>query len=289
MQEANFEVELVIADDCSTDQTGLIVNDFIEHHPRGNWIKYTKNAQNIGMMANFISAFEECKGEFIALCEGDDYWTDPFKLQKQVDFLENNLGVVLSYHEVKLLLPSGVLIDDNISEKSYWKSEASILDLALFGNFIHTPSVLFRNIINRFPEQFLKAEIGDFFLYVLLAEKGLLKKLPDCMAVYRLSTGSFSSKTFEKRWEAIRKTYQLIAKSTNVRFVAVILNLRSYQNKIYKAPFPKYFYKDQSIATIGKIIFCYLSLKNLFYALVKFLVEKTTGAKLSRMYFKLGK
>jgi len=289
MQQTDFAFEILVHEDASTDRTAGIVKGYEKKYPHlFRCVYQTVNQFKIqNTLTNIL--FPMAKGKYIALCEGDDFWTDPCKLQKQVDFLEANSDFVLCYHEIKLLQPSGDLVYDKISEKSYWKSVANIYDLALFGNFIHTPSVVFRNVVKKFPEQLIKAPIGDFFLYILLAEKGLLKKLPDCMAVYRLSTGSFSSQTFEKRWENIRKTYQLIAKATNFRSVAVIMNLRAYQNKIYKAPFPNYFYEDQSVASIGKIIFKYLSYKNIFYALVKFVVEKTCGAKLSRKYFKLGR
>lgn len=90
MQKVNFELELIIADDCSTDNTAGIINDVLDNHANSSIIRYTRHQTNKGMMPNFIWALQQCKGEYIALCEGDDYWTDPYKLQKQVDFLEDN-------------------------------------------------------------------------------------------------------------------------------------------------------------------------------------------------------
>ena len=90
MQETNFEYDLIIADDCSPDKTEEIVKNIIATHPKGHIIKYFRHEKNIGMQANGLFAVQECKGKYIALCEGDDYWTDPYKLQKQVDFLEEN-------------------------------------------------------------------------------------------------------------------------------------------------------------------------------------------------------
>jgi glycosyltransferase involved in cell wall biosynthesis len=89
IQEVDFEVELIIADDNSPDNTSTIVKSF-SNHPRFHWVKYTKHKQNKGMVPNVIWALEQATGKYIALCEGDDYWTDPLKLQKQVDFLEKN-------------------------------------------------------------------------------------------------------------------------------------------------------------------------------------------------------
>ncbi len=90
MQQCDFEVELIIANDCSPDNTNRVVNQLIENHPNSNRIKYTKHHSNKGMMLNFIWALQQAKGQYIALCDGDDYWTDPLKLKKQVDFLEEN-------------------------------------------------------------------------------------------------------------------------------------------------------------------------------------------------------
>ena len=90
IQECDFEVEIILANDCSPDQTEVVIQDILSTHSKASWIKYIKHDQNIGMMPNFIFALSQCSGDYIALCEGDDYWIDPFKLQKQVDFLEEN-------------------------------------------------------------------------------------------------------------------------------------------------------------------------------------------------------
>ena len=95
MQECDFVVELIIANDCSPDKTDAVIQNILCNHPRASWIKYIKHDKNLGMMPNFIFAMQECKGKYIALCEGDDYWTDPSKLQKQVDFLEANSDYVI--------------------------------------------------------------------------------------------------------------------------------------------------------------------------------------------------
>ena len=90
MQQCDFEVELIVANDCSPDATDQIIKEIIQSHLRSSWIKYICHDKNVGIMSNFIFSMQECKGEYIALCEGDDYWTDPLKLQKQFDFLDNN-------------------------------------------------------------------------------------------------------------------------------------------------------------------------------------------------------
>lgn len=87
MQKCNFAFELVIGEDCSTDNTFKICQELAKNNPQ---IKLLPSISNLGMMPNFIRTLEACEGKYIAICEGDDYWTDPLKLQKQVDFLGAN-------------------------------------------------------------------------------------------------------------------------------------------------------------------------------------------------------
>jgi len=190
MQECDFEVELIIANDCSPDQTDAVIQSILKNHPRASWIQYIKHDKNLGAMRNFIYALQECKGEFIALCDGDDYWTDPLKLQKQVAFLENNLDYVLCFHQVNILMTNGEIVDDFITKVP--GNYETIETLAQLGNYIHTPSVVFRNVIKKFPFEFVHTPIGDFFLYMMLAEHGKLKYLENKMCLYRYGVGVYS-------------------------------------------------------------------------------------------------
>jgi len=86
MQQTDFPIELVIGEDCSTDRTREICLEYQDKYPE--IIRLLLPEKNIGIYKNSKSTFIECKGKYIAICEGDDYWTDPLKLQKQVYFLE---------------------------------------------------------------------------------------------------------------------------------------------------------------------------------------------------------
>ena len=88
MQETEFEFELIISNDCSLDATDSIIKKIIDTHPKGAIINYTSHEKNIGMMPNFIYALQRCRGKYVAVCEGDDYWTAPLKLHRQVAILE---------------------------------------------------------------------------------------------------------------------------------------------------------------------------------------------------------
>ena len=185
MQETVFEYELVIANDNSFDNTDKIIQEFITIHPKGHRIRYFKQEKNIGMMPNALFALAQSKGKFIALCEGDDYWIDKNKLQKQVDFLEQNPDFSICFHDVYTLF-------ENSNKKEYTaNTEREILtieDLAKW-NFINTPSCVFKNQIIEFPSWFKDCPAGDYALHLLNAQYGKIKRIPEAMAVYRVHDG----------------------------------------------------------------------------------------------------
>lgn len=89
-QECNFDIELLISDDCSSDDTAELISQFINENSGVCLIKYIKHKKNKGATKNFFWTIKQAKGKYIAICEGDDYWTDPHKLEMQVRFLEDN-------------------------------------------------------------------------------------------------------------------------------------------------------------------------------------------------------
>ena len=199
MQDYKGEIEFIISNDHSPDATDRVIKDYlaVKEIPINFTIKYTQHEVNKGMMTNFIWALEQASGKYIALCEGDDYWTDPLKLQKQVEFLETNQEYVLTFHPVQILNTDGVLVEDFITKvpENYEYQET----LASGNNYIHTPSVLFRNIITSFPPEFMLSPIGDYFLYMILTNHGKIKIMNDTMAVYRQGVGVWSDLQLPER------------------------------------------------------------------------------------------
>jgi len=190
MQKVNFSWELIIADDFSTDKTRDIILEYKEKHH--DFIKLIFQKKNVGPAINFIELISDPISKYIAYLEGDDYWTDSLKLQKQVDFLEANPDYALCFHHVSILKTDGNIVDDFITKvpADYEKIET----LARLGNYINSPSVVFRNVIKEFPFEFELSPMGDFFLYMMLAEQGKLKYLEEKMAVYRQDVGIWSQK-----------------------------------------------------------------------------------------------
>lgn len=192
MQKTDFDFEIIIGDDVSTDGTREIVKEYATRYP--DLIKLNlrqKRGTGIPGKENFVSTLEMCTGEYISLCDGDDYWTDPLKLQKQVGFLEENRDYSTIFHKVREIDLSGIPTD-NILDNPEVEKTYTLEDLAN-GNFIHTPSVVFRRNFEKLPSWFVYAPVGDYPLHMLNAQYGLIKYLPEEMASYRIGAGIWSS------------------------------------------------------------------------------------------------
>lgn len=101
MQETSFPVEIVLAEDCSSDGTRLICEEYAAKYP--DRINYIWSEYNVGAVANERRAMAAARGKYIATCEGDDYWTDPLKLQHQVDFMEAHPECSVTWHRYRIL------------------------------------------------------------------------------------------------------------------------------------------------------------------------------------------
>lgn len=195
MQKTNFDFEIVIGDDVSTDGTREIVKEYASRFP--DMIRLNlrdKRGTGIPGKENFMSTLEMCDGEYITLCDGDDYWTDPLKLQKQVDFLEQNKEYSICFHNVKYIdISGGETKHKNFNSGSIEKT-FTIEDLSS-GNFIDAPSVIFKNNDKILPSWFKYSPIGDYPLHMINASFGLIKYFPEEMAVYRVGSGVWSTKS----------------------------------------------------------------------------------------------
>jgi len=193
IQKTTFPVEILIHDDASTDKTASIVKEYAEKHsdliiP----IFQTENQYSQGNkpLANFV--FPRARGKYIALCEGDDYWTDPLKLQKQVDFLEANPDFKLCFHNATIKW------DNNSKPDSYFcavdQKPVSTIEDVIKGWFIPSASMVFRReAIMPLPGWFSNVYNGDWALQMLAASKGKIGYLNETMSVYRKQPGNLSA------------------------------------------------------------------------------------------------
>ncbi|MFM7726316.1 MAG: glycosyltransferase family 2 protein, partial [Flavobacteriales bacterium] len=195
-QRTNFDFEILIHDDASNDSTQEIIQEYAARFPDKIFPVYQQENQYRkgvrGIMARFN--FPRARGKYIALCEGDDYWTDPDKLQKQVDFLEVNPEYVLCFHRAQVLV-NNELKPDPLEERFNKISQRPIrkMDLLQQSNFIQTHSVVFRNVVSEFPTEFKNSPAGDLLLYIELANHGFIHRMDDVMGVYRMGSGVYST------------------------------------------------------------------------------------------------
>lgn len=192
MQEVDFDYEIIIGDDCSEDKTVQICEKYNKIHDN---IRLLPRDKKYGVAKNFIRTLEECKGKYIALCEGDDYWTDKYKLKRQVSILEKNMDCVICFHNV-MIEKKGVIIGDYITRKVPIKTSINNL---IKGNYIHTLSCVFRRAaISTYPEEMNNVIRADYFLFLMLAKKGYVMKVDEIMGIYRVHDNGVMSSMSRK-------------------------------------------------------------------------------------------
>lgn len=185
LQSGDFELELIIADDNSPDNTPQIVNDIIQSNLKAETcIKYTRHANNRGVINNFIWALNQCTGKYIALCDGDDYWTDPLKLQKQIDFLEANSTYTGCFHNTEII--NEIEFNPLLKPwRTYTKNDFRLKDTLSTTSLFHTSSFMFRTATLKIPSWFKEVQSGDMALFTIIASQGPLYRIDDNMSVYR--------------------------------------------------------------------------------------------------------
>ena len=197
VQQTTFPVELVIGEDCSTDRTRDIVQAYAQLRP--DVIRTRLAERNRGGKLIFVDALKHCRGEYVVILEGDDYFTDPRKLQRQADALDARPDWGLCFHPAQCLYEAG-MSGPSLLPDGWDQSEASIVDL-FERNFIATSGAMFRRRqVESLPDWFLQIEAGDWALHILNAAHGAIGFLPEVMSAYRIhSGGAWSSSSVERR------------------------------------------------------------------------------------------
>lgn len=191
MQQVDFDYEIVIGEDASTDNTRDIVIGYQRRNP--DKIRLLLPEKNLGGHKNAIQTHKACQGEYIALLDGDDYWTSPHKLQKQVDFLHSHPEYAMCFHDAM------TFYEDRTRESHSYcpanQKEISTLEDLLVENFIPTCSVMFRRgLFDEFPDCFNTLKMGDWPLHILNAQHGKIGYINEVMGAYRVHRGGVWSR-----------------------------------------------------------------------------------------------
>jgi glycosyltransferase involved in cell wall biosynthesis len=222
-QTTDFAFELVIGDDCSKDGTAAICETFAARDPR---VRLLPRERNLGVMPNFSRTLRACTGQYVAVCEGDDYWTDPAKLRKQVAFLDAHPEFAGAAHQ------STVIVDDAAVRvfKEGVAAELCTTDL-IGGRLFHTASIMFRRpVLDLFCNAPLVLSC-DRLLNFCISFLGPIRYSQECMCAYRLHGAGMSSRA-------------------TVEQMKLDLNCVDYLQQLHP-PFPRLRYMSYVFATIG--------------------------------------
>lgn len=208
MQETDFIFELIIVEDYSTDDTKKIALEYADKHPK--IINVLDSEKNLGITDNYLRAMGVITGKYIALCEGDDYWIDPLKLQKQVDFMESNPDCILCFHPVSHAFVHGDQKDFVFGPKIDQNQKFTSKEI-IEGILIRTVSMLFRTeAIIDLKHWIHGAPLDDLALQLHCASKGNVGYIGGKpMSVYnRGNEGAWSSGEFSAESEESKKWYK---------------------------------------------------------------------------------
>ncbi len=178
MQKFSGVIEVVVGDDCSTDKTREMARDFASQQSNVKLLFHTKNG---GMVLNWITTIDACSGRYIALCEGDDYWTDPLKLQRQFDLMERHPEYSMIWHPVDV-------IEEGVQRPYPYAPGIEVADIQAIirHHFIPTCSLMFRNgLVNSWPKWINKVMSMDIALEMMLAMHGTALRIDNKMGAYR--------------------------------------------------------------------------------------------------------
>ncbi|MCC7476317.1 MAG: glycosyltransferase [Pirellulales bacterium] len=202
-QRTDFDFEVLIGEDCSTDRTREIVVELARRHPEKIRLRLAETNQGGGR--NVVDLLGQCRGPYVTILEGDDYWIASHKLQRQVDALEARPDWAMCFH------PAWCEYDDGrpthlFPEDLAAKDEYTIYDLFV-RDFMATASVMFRNrLFEKLPEWFSDVIVGDWVIHLLNADHGNIGYLPEPMSAYRVHEGGiFSKKSTEYKIVTILK------------------------------------------------------------------------------------
>lgn len=207
-QELEYPIEVIVADDCSPDKTLDIIKEYADNAPSNFTFHFLKGEQNLGYVKNYKRAFEACDGKYIAILEGDDYWTEPFHIKKHVDFLESHLDYTVSFNRHIRFFQDGdrtEIFDWNDNSIDF---ETITTPKLALGNRIGNLSCgVFRtSLVKKLKPEAFDIDFADWFLGMFLGQFGPLAYQKEVTSLYRIhNNGQWSRMTEAEQGEAVKK------------------------------------------------------------------------------------
>ena len=248
VQQTTFPIEILVGDDFSTDGTREIIQEYERNHP--GLVIGVLHPRNMGKNGgiNFLETLKVAKGEYYALMDGDDYWTDSLKLQKQADLLDAHTDYSTVFNNALITYEDGTpshllngadmkpyyTVDDLIGEDEIW--------------FMATSSTMYRNNIKEYPRWFRESSSGDIPRLILKAKLGKIGYIPDVMSVYRKNRGgasyadNYRDETFLRNriqmYSDINREldyrYDRILRRNIARYYRMLLDAKQYQHSYFR-------------------------------------------------------
>lgn len=197
IQKGDFDIELIISNDNSPDETDQTVENLRKEFPDHISLKYYSQKVNLGIIRNFTFALKKATGKYIAICEGDDYWTNSFKLRDQFEFLEKNSEFSLVCHNAEVRYDDIDLKPHNFNniKNSVVLHEEQIINEWI----IPTASMFFRrDIIDQLPTWFIQIYSGDYSLALLSMNSGKIYFINESWCMYRVLKNGTSASSYYK-------------------------------------------------------------------------------------------
>ena len=241
MQKCDFDIEINVIDDASTDDTQAIVREYGQRLP--GVVNCYFNPINVGHIAtqlNTIRGLQTLRGRYFALLEGDDYWTDTHKLEKQVTFLEEHADFVACAHQTLKVFDDGSRPPEHfLPFKAFGRSIAEICDLISMSGVYHLSSIVYRNVFGQSPPACLSDDCScEVTINMLYGMFGKFYCLDDYMSVYRVHDGGvFSGHTQEKHWRFHLHGFRRFALYLGPRYwIMFAVAVRGFSRYVIAAP-----------------------------------------------------
>ena len=219
-QNVDFDYEIVVGEDFSTDRTREILEDFQRRY--AHKIRLLFRDRNLGDRNNFLQTLQACKGEYVALLEGDDYWTSPLKLQKQVDYLDTHAECGMCFHNTQVIYERSERLS-RLRNPPNQKKHARLKDV-ITSNFISTCSAMIRrDCLSNLPGWHSEMRLADWSLFIACAQQGSIGYLNEVMAAYRVhGAGKWSGLNLDDQLQEVVRHFEKVNSIFNFEYEKVV-------------------------------------------------------------------